>query len=90
MNAYQKAAKEAGGTRPEYTFSLRFGPNGGCGAPTHVAGTNGGVLPCGSWLRIQDVSKPYYCGACQRDLHVLSERQLCLTSLQESDTLYIA
>lgn len=31
-----------------------------CGKQTHVHGTNGGTMPCGSLLN----GKPYYCGEC--------------------------
>lgn len=60
-----KAAAKAGG---ELVFvSLRplpEGENGGCGAPTHVAGTNGGTMPCGALLTQSGATAPYYCGAC--------------------------
>ena len=59
-----KAASGAGGVLIGARLSLRLGPNGGCGAPTHVAGTNGGTLPCGSLLTQFGKTEPYYCGLC--------------------------
>lgn len=40
-------------------------PSKGCGKPTHVDGTNGGTMPCGSLLTAFGTTKPYYCAACQ-------------------------
>ena len=37
----------------------------GCGALTHVAGTNDGKMPCGSILHSFGDVKPYYCGKCE-------------------------
>jgi hypothetical protein len=37
----------------------------GCGKQTHVAGTNGGTMPCGAMLTNFGKTEPYYCGACQ-------------------------
>jgi len=40
-------------------------PNGGCGAHVHVAGTNGGTMPCGAMLTdLRGNTAPYYCGHC--------------------------
>jgi hypothetical protein len=36
----------------------------GCGKPTHVAGTNGGLMPCGALLTCFGTTEPYYCGVC--------------------------
>lgn len=66
--SHQKAAHEAGGTLIGVRLKSTFGPNGGCGAPTHVVGTNGGTLPCGSMLTMFGETKPYYCGHCDPDL----------------------
>ncbi|OGT90135.1 MAG: hypothetical protein A2286_00040 [Gammaproteobacteria bacterium RIFOXYA12_FULL_61_12] len=38
--------------------------NGGCGAMTHVEGTNDGMLPCGSLLTRFGKDEPYYCSGC--------------------------
>lgn len=64
-DAQAKAASEAGGVLLRLNLSVQLGPNGGCGAPTHVAGTNGGELPCGSFLTMLGKRAPYYCGACK-------------------------
>lgn len=40
------------------------GQNGGCGVPTHVVGTNGGEMPCGSLLTMFGKTAPYYCATC--------------------------
>lgn len=60
-----EAVSEAGGV---LVYGPRFakpeGENGGCGAPTHVAGTNGGTMPCGSPLTRFGKTEPYFCGAC--------------------------
>jgi hypothetical protein len=61
------ACKEAGGTLITVRLSAPLGENGGCGSPTHVAGTNGGEMPCGSLLTMMGETKPYYCAACQPD-----------------------
>lgn len=37
----------------------------GCGRPTHVEGTNGGMMPCGAMLTQFGKSAPYYCAACE-------------------------
>lgn len=40
-------------------------PNSGCGSPTHVAGTNGGMMSCGAMLTdLAGNTAPYYCGVC--------------------------
>lgn len=36
----------------------------GCGRATHVTGTNGGTMPCGSMLTQLGVTAPYYCARC--------------------------
>lgn len=36
----------------------------GCGRPTHVEGTNGGMMPCGAMLTMFGKTEPYYCSAC--------------------------
>lgn len=59
-----KAAYESGGVLIRAYLKMPEGPNGGCGAPTHVEGTNGGTLPCGSNLTQSGVTEPYYCGHC--------------------------
>ena len=46
---------------------IQLGANGGCGAPTYVTGTNGGLMRCGSMLTEMDgTTAPHYCGACQQ------------------------
>lgn len=48
--AHQKAAHVAGGAQIGLQFKPieeLLGPNGGCGAPIHMPGTNGGSFPCG-------------------------------------------
>jgi hypothetical protein len=62
-----KAVEECGGVLIYTKLKLNFGPNGGCASPTHVAGTNGGTLPCGSLLKMFGKTAPYYCGYCERD-----------------------
>lgn len=37
----------------------------GCGRGTHVAGTNGGMMPCGSNLTKHGKTEPYYCAKCE-------------------------
>ena len=37
----------------------------GCGKPTHVTGTNGGTMACGSLLTMFGKTEPYYCIACE-------------------------
>lgn len=82
----EKAAAEAGG----HLLRVRIpkpppGENGGCGAPTHVEGTNGGTLPCGATLHWPDGTKaPYYCPACQQlFLRNSSERSVILQVLRD-------
>jgi hypothetical protein len=36
----------------------------GCGRATHVIGTNGGTISCGSILRHGDTTERYYCSLC--------------------------
>lgn len=37
----------------------------GCGKPTHVSGTNGGLMPCGATLtQLDGTSAPYLCAKC--------------------------
>jgi len=73
MHSYEnlrKAVKESGKDRDLFQFKFKYFPppqNGGCGAPTHVAGTNGGTMPCGAFLTMLGERKPYYCGACQEE-----------------------
>jgi len=44
-------------------------PSPGCGVPTHVAGTNGGRMPCGATLKDLDgTTATYFCGPCQQSL----------------------
>ena len=70
-----KAASEAGGVLIGVRLSLRLGPNGGCGAPTYVVGTNGGTLPCGSLLTQFGQTAPYYCGLCSPNVVLSGEKQ---------------
>ncbi len=60
-----KAAAQAGGFLTYARLSVPLGQNGGCGAPTHVVGTNAGKMPCGALLTEFGVTAPYYCGACK-------------------------
>jgi len=39
-------------------------PKAGCGTPTHVIGTNGGMMPCGALLTRFGRTEPYYCALC--------------------------
>ena len=40
----------------------------GCGAPTHVVGTNGGEMPCGARLTgLDGKTEQYFCATCERD-----------------------
>ena len=59
-----QAAHEAGGVCMLVHFNALEGANGGCGSPTHVEGTNGGTMPCGSLLSRFGETAPYYCGHC--------------------------
>lgn len=59
-----KAAYEAGGLLLRVNLKSTLGANGGCGAPTHVEGTNDGMMPCGSLLTMLGRTEPYYCVAC--------------------------
>lgn len=63
-----KAAADSGGVLVRARLVIPAGLNGGCGAPTSVAGTNGGELPCGSLLRMFGKTEPYYCAACARTI----------------------
>ena len=67
MNNLTKACQESGGTLIVIkSRRLIPGQNGGCGAPTNVEGTNGGKMPCGSFLTKLDGTKaPYYCCLCK-------------------------
>ena len=52
-------------TTQEREVPTRETSRGGCGERTHVAGTNGGTLPCGAMLKQPDGSEaPYLCGTC--------------------------
>lgn len=56
------------GAPNSYANSLQTG----CGRPTHVAGTNGGTLPCGSRLKNLDGSYTVeYCGTCEEKRKLL-------------------
>src|SRR5664279_1053036 len=59
------AAYEAGGLLLSLVLKLPEGPNGGCGTLTHVAGTNGGRIPCGVMLTENGKTEPYFCGHCK-------------------------
>lgn len=61
---HARAAQASGGILLEFRFKPTTGENGGCGSPTHVEGTNGGTMPCGSILHRFGVAAPYYCAAC--------------------------
>ena len=60
-----KAAAQSGGFLTYARLAAPLGRNGGCGSLTHVVGTNGGKMPCGSLLTEFGIKAPYYCGACQ-------------------------
>ena len=60
-----RAASDSGGVLIGVELSCPLGDNGGCGALTHVVGTNGGTMPCGSRLTQFGKTEPYYCAACQ-------------------------
>jgi hypothetical protein len=64
-----KAASEAGGVLIGADLKMELGPNGGCGAPTHVEGTNGGTVPCGSFVSRLGERNPYYCGLCTMEMN---------------------
>jgi hypothetical protein len=63
-----KACSEAGGVLLRLKLDTRPIPpadNGGCGDLTHVAGTNGGRVRCGSVITWMDgTSHPYFCDRC--------------------------
>jgi hypothetical protein len=44
-----------------YTIAERTG----CGRPTHVVGTNGGTMPCGSLLTTFGWTRRYFCADCE-------------------------
>lgn len=68
-----RAASEAGGVLIRVKIPAMPPPqNGGCGAQTHVAGTNGGTLPCGSMLTMLGTTNPYYCAVCSYRMSVKS------------------
>jgi hypothetical protein len=46
---------------------IPLGKNGGCGARTHVEGTNRGTMPCGSLLTQFGNTEPYYCARCDQE-----------------------
>lgn len=65
-----KAASEAGGVLISVQLQLPVMPppsNDGCGTPTFVAGTNGGMMPCGAMLTLGAITAPYYCAQCQTE-----------------------
>lgn len=65
-DALAMAAWEGGGVLLRVRLSpLPTGLNGGCGAPTHVTGTNGGTMPCGSLLTQSGRTEPYFCAHCE-------------------------
>ena len=44
----------------------------GCGSPTHVSGTNGGLMPCGGRLTdLKGVTAQYFCASCQDQMAVV-------------------
>lgn len=50
----------------------RYAP--GCGSPTHVAGTNGGQMPCGGKLRQLDGSvTQQFCPRCEDELFTIKD-----------------
>jgi len=66
-NPVSQAAFEAGGVALLVHLTQPRGENGGCGTKTHVAGTNGGTMPCGSLLTVFGRTEPYYCVHCIPD-----------------------
>ncbi len=63
---HSAAASEAGGVCMGFRFKALPPPeNGGCGVPTHLAGTNGGTFPCGSMVDMFGDCRPRYCPRCQ-------------------------
>lgn len=71
MNPHSAAVDEAGGVlvlahlpTPEKfnAMLVKYAP--GCGCLTHVAGTNGGRMPCGATLTMLGVTDRYFCAAC--------------------------
>jgi hypothetical protein len=73
-----QVVKDCGGHLVTLSFRLPAIPppdNGGCGEPTHVAGTNAGRLPCGALFNWPgEEPRPYYCAPCsqrhQRNKHL--------------------
>lgn len=65
---HAKAVSDSGGVLI-YTNIPPFkpGPNGGCGGPAGVPGTNGGTFPCGSVVDVFGDKKPYYCDLCKEN-----------------------
>jgi len=63
---YGRACYEGGGKLIIAKIPKLDMPNGGCGSPTHVEGTNGGTMPCGALLtKFDGTTNPYYCGYCR-------------------------
>jgi len=63
-----KAAAACGGTLVSVHIPpIPPGKNGGCGSRTHVEGTNGGTMPCGSLLTRFGKTEPYYCDHCSQE-----------------------
>jgi len=64
----KNAATAAGGTLLlVHMPPIPLGKNGGCGARTHVEGTNRGTMPCGSLLTQFGNTEPYYCARCDQE-----------------------
>jgi hypothetical protein len=73
MTQHQLACKEARGTlilvpmpSQNYWNKMLESYTPGCGSPTHVTGTNGGVMPCGAMLTEFGKTRQYLCAACDR------------------------
>lgn len=63
-----RAASEGGGVliyTPRLYINDPPAENGGCGQLTHVSGTQGGMMHCGSVLTMFGRTLPYYCARCR-------------------------
>jgi hypothetical protein len=69
---HARAVHDAGGTLIVVGFQdiaadlVKYAP--GCGSPIHVAGTNGGAMPCGARLTQFGKTEQQFCGYCERNL----------------------
>ena len=63
----KEVAETGGALRYVDIPKYKPGPNGGCGGPTGLPGTNGGKFPCGSVVNVFGEKQPYYCDLCKEN-----------------------